>query len=213
MSECLPISLQIAGVQWQYFSRRRADQRFSTFAEKVWARDNHECRYCGYSSREHMEVINLNGNYRQNTLSNMVTSCFFCAPCFFLDGIGQGLPGSGVFIYMPDMTQGELNALCHVLMQGLVAGGGEQQSQLRSHYRSLRLRVQLVEKHIGEGFSDIAQYVRVLSDVPPEKLVSFQEIFHENIRFLPDLAAFSPLVQDCVVSALSSDLTIQGGAS
>lgn len=213
MSECLPISLQIAGVQWQYFSRRRADKRFVPFAEKVWARDNHQCRYCGFSSREHMEVVNLNGNYRQNTLSNMTTSCAFCTPCFFLDGIGQGLPGTGVFIYMPDMTQGELNALCHVLMHGLVVGSGEQLSQLRSHYRSLRLRSQLVEKHIGEGFSDIAQYVRVLADAKSEKLADFQEAFQENVRFLPDLAAFSPIIQDCAVSALSSELNTQGGVS
>jgi|GEM_PF-741426 len=212
MSECLPISLQIAGVQWQYFSRRRADKRFVPFAEKVWARDNHQCRYCGFSSRKHMEVVNLNGNYRQNTLSNMATSCSFCTPCFFLDGIGQGLPGAGVFIYMPDMTQGELNALCHVLMHGLVVGGGEQLSQLRSHYRSLRLRSQLVEKHIGEGFSDVAQYVRVLADAKSEQLADFQEAFQENIRFLPDLAAFSPIIQDCAVSALSSELNIQGGS-
>ncbi len=207
----VPLLPKVAGVQWQYFWRRRTDSRFTPFAEKVWRRDQYQCHYCGFASKKHMDIINRNGNYHQNTMANMVTSCFLCTPCFFLESVGQMLPGNGVFIYLPDMSQAELNALCHLLMFGMVTGS-EQLSQLRTHYRSLRLRSQLVEKHVGEGLSDVAHYVRIVSDMNLDKMSSFQKTFDENIRLLPDMLSFSSLIQECAIDALAVDPFTHGGA-
>ena len=59
------------------FQRRKADSAFSTIRDKAWKRDAYTCQFCGFQAQEHQEIINLDANYRNNKLSNMVTACCF----------------------------------------------------------------------------------------------------------------------------------------
>ena len=54
------------------------------------------CQYCGFRGKQHLEVVNLRGNYRNNWLKNLATACSFCAQRFFLELIGKDELGAVV---------------------------------------------------------------------------------------------------------------------
>ena len=66
-----------------------------------------------------METINLNSNYADNKKDNLITACGLCAQCFFLEAIGKSDFGGGVLIYLPELRQSELNALCHAIFASI----------------------------------------------------------------------------------------------
>ena len=194
------LKLQLAGPQWRLFSRRRQDPRFKKYAHRIWARDGYQCQACGYSARNGLEVLNLDGNYARSKPENMITTCLFCAQSHFLDAVGHGLPGNGILIYCPSLTQSEINAISHVIAHGLVLGG-KYAADAKTQYRSLRLRSQLVEKTLGEGMSDPSRYVRLMIDIVSDSLEAFDQAFQQNIRLLPDVLAFSAVTQERVLEA------------
>lgn len=98
--ELQPIALSAKRGNWQRFASRKANPAFRKIAERVWARDDFTCQYCGFQSQKYQEVVNLDQNYSNNALDNLATSCQFCAQCFFLDSVGRD-----------DRTGGELRLL------------------------------------------------------------------------------------------------------
>ena len=94
---------------------RKENKAFQPLARKVLSRDEHTCRYCGFQAQEYQEVVNLDRNPRNNALSNLATSCVFCSQCHFLESIGQDDTSGGQVVYLPEMSQQDLNSLCHVL--------------------------------------------------------------------------------------------------
>ena len=56
-----------------------------------------------------MEVINLDGNYKNNKVTNMVLACPLCAQCFFLEMIGKVANTGAILIYLPEISQEDLN--------------------------------------------------------------------------------------------------------
>src|SRR3990167_853616 len=157
------ITLSATESNWRLFMVRKADSAFLTFQNKIQSRDDHTCQYCGFRAKHHLEVVNHNANYRDNRASNLLTACGFCSQCFFLESVGKGDFGGGTLIYLPEMTQGELNALCHVLFSTIMMGSSNA-SQARNIYRSFKLRSQIVEKQLGEGLSNPALLGRLVVD-------------------------------------------------
>lgn len=184
------IQLSATDSSWRLFMIRKADSAFLTFQRKVHERDHYTCQYCGYCAKQHLEVLNLDGNYRNNRLKNLATACGFCAQCFFLEAIGKGEFGGGTLIYLPEMTQGALNALCHVLFTSIVSGGS-QAVEARNIYRSFRLRSQMVEKQLGEGLSNPALFGQLLVDAKMENIDSLNKALTPQLRLLPDIARFA----------------------
>ncbi len=135
----------------QFISRKR-NKAFRQIAKKIWQRDDHTCQFCGFQAQEYQEVVNYDQNYRRNTMSNMGTACCFCAQCFFLESLGEGGYGGGTIIYLPEISQGELDSLCHVLFCAMVNETTYKESA-QAIYRSLRMRSRIVEEKLGEGVS------------------------------------------------------------
>lgn len=178
---------------WRLFMIRKADQAFLSFQEKIFKRDQFSCQYCGFTSHCNMEVINVDQNYHNNKLSNLATACPFCAQCFFLDAVGKSDFGGGTLIYLPEMTQADLNAMCHVLFNAIILGGMAQ-SKAKSAYRSLKLRVQPVEKQLGEGLSNPAVYGQVLIDAQSDRKRDIHDQLAKKIRLLPNLARYTDTI-------------------
>src|SRR3989338_3859271 len=107
-----PLNLSVGVGRWQIFSGRRADQAFFPLRDKVFARDHFTCQYCGFQAQEHQEVVNLDGDYQNHPFANLVTACVFCTQSMFLEVVGISY-GGGKLIYLPEMTQNELDSLCH----------------------------------------------------------------------------------------------------
>lgn len=185
---------------WRLYSARKADPRFKAYEQKVFQRDRYTCQFCGFQARLYQEVINLDGNYNNNKLSNIVTSCCFCAQCFFIESVGVGGYGGGTLIYLPELSQAELHSLCHVLFCAITNDTGYKNTA-QSIYRSFKFRAQAVEEKFGEGTSDPAIFGHLLIDSGHINDDVSRKIF-KNIRLLPSRAKFRKQIEHWAASAL-----------
>ncbi|MGQ3888121.1 type IVB secretion system protein IcmJDotN [Legionella sp. CNM-1927-20] len=184
---------------WRLYSARKADERFKAFELKVFQRDRYTCQFCGFQAKLFQEVVNLDGNYTNNRLNNMATACCFCAQCFFIESVGVGGYGGGTLIYLPELTQAELNSLCHVLFCAITNDTGYKTSA-QNIYRSFKFRSQAVEEKFGEGTSDPAIFGQLIIDSGASAETADQ-LFH-NIRLLPSRAKFRKQIEQWAASAL-----------
>ena len=184
-----PITLVAVESNWRLFTIRKSDSKFEKFQQQILERDRYTCQYCGFTSKHGMEVINADSDYRHNKFDNLVTACHFCMQCFFLDGIGKSDYGGGTLIYMPEMTQTELNALCHVLFAMMVSGGPSS-ADAKTIYRNLRLRSQPVEKELGKGLSVPSVYGQLLIDSSVENKSQLHQELMQKLRILPTMTRY-----------------------
>lgn len=199
MANTAELQLTATPGSWRLYSARKADQRFKAFEAKVLQRDKYTCQFCGFQARYFQDIVNLDKNYNNNKLPNLVTACCFCAQCFFIESVGVGGYGGGNLIYLPELTQAELNSLCHVLFCAITNDTGYK-STAQNIYRSFKYRTQAVEEKFGEGTSDPAIFGQLMIDsVVRDDLA--RELFH-NIRLLPSRAKFRKQIERWAASAL-----------
>lgn len=189
MTNLYPIKLTAIPDGWRLFSIRKADPAFQTFSSKVFERDQYMCRYCGFQATKYQEVVNFDRNYRNNKLSNLVTSCCFCAQCFFLEAVGKGDYGGGVLIYLPEISQGDLNGFCHVLFCAISNPTGYT-AEAQDIYHNLKSRSKIVEESIGEGMSEPSLFGRILIDSTTEDRSKIEKVILPSLRLLPSYSKF-----------------------
>ena len=185
---------------WRMYSGRKADPRFESYEQKVFQRDRYTCQFCGFQARLFQEIVNIDGNYANNKLPNLVTACCFCSQCFFLESVGVGGYGGGTLVYLPELSQAELNSLCHVLFCAITNDTGYKNSA-QTIYRSFKFRSQLVEEKFGEGTSDPSIFGHLLIDSGPVNDENLVKIF-KDIRLLPSRAKFRKQIESWAASAL-----------
>lgn len=196
----LELKLMATPGSWRLYSARTVDERFKAYEKKVLQRDRYTCQFCGFQARLYQEVINLDNDYTNNKLSNLVTSCCFCAQCFFIESVGVGGYGGGTLIYVPEMTQAELNSMCHVLFCAITNDTGYK-SSAQNIYRSFKFRSQVVEEKFGEGTSDPALFGQLLIDAGVKDEETRAKLF-KNILLLPSRAKFRKQIEKWAASAL-----------
>lgn len=98
-----------------------ADIEFLRIRPSILDRDEHTCRFCGFSAPHYMEVHHLDDDHTNNDPSNLVTASPFC---HMSQHIGRaGVTGEAVLISWPSatdpakpaMSQADFNLLCYVL--------------------------------------------------------------------------------------------------
>jgi intracellular multiplication protein IcmJ len=89
--------------------------------KRIFARDNHQCRYCGFESQKFHLVHVRDGNKQNTSDDNLVTSCIFCHQCFHIDTIAE--MESGTLIWMPELTQAQVNHLARSIYVGRITQG------------------------------------------------------------------------------------------
>lgn len=198
--ERLSLKLVASPGSWRLYSARKVDERFKAFELKVFQRDRYTCQFCGFQAKLFQEIINLDGNYTNNRLTNLVTSCCFCAQCFFIESVGVGGYGGGTLIFLPELTQSELNSLCHVLFCAITNDTGYK-SSAQNIYRSFKFRSQMVEEKFGEGTSDPAIFGQLIIDSGSSSAQTEEKLF-KNIRLLPSRAKFRKQIEQWAANAL-----------
>ncbi len=195
-----PIELKAQPGTWRIYTARKSDKAFLAFQKKVLIRDRYTCQFCGFQAKLFQEVVNIDGNYSNNKLSNLATCCCFCAQCFFLESVGMGEYGGGTLVYLPEMTQGELNSFCHVLFCAITNNTGYKASA-QTIYRSFKFRSQIVEDKYGEGTSDPSSFGQLMIDTG---LLEYQktQIIFKNLRLLPSRAKFRNQIEKWAQAAL-----------
>jgi len=199
-SAWLDLRLVASPGSWRSYSARLADVRFKTYQDKIFARDHHTCRFCGFRANTDQHIINYDGNYNNNKINNLVTACCFCAQCFFLESVGVGGYGGGTLIYCPELTQAELHALCHVIFCAMTNDTGYKNTA-QSIYRALKTRADVVEAKFGEGTSDPSILGHLLIDAHFTQQEQTKPLFHE-IRLLPSRAKFRKQIERWAETAL-----------
>lgn len=194
----LQLAVNLLG--WRSFVRRKEDKAFLPVEKRVLERDIYTCQYCGFQAREFQEVINLDGNYANNRLSNMATACCFCTQCLFLQAVGIDEMSGGQLIYLPEMTQGELNSFCHVLFCAMGNNTGYQDTA-QSIYRSLKFRSQPIENKFGPGTSNPSVMGQLLIEYRAKSPGNKQNILND-LRLLPSNVKFKVQLDAWAAAAL-----------
>jgi intracellular multiplication protein IcmJ len=189
-----PIKLAATPEAWRLFSVRKSDPAFRKFKEEIFIRDNHTCQYCGFQAKKYQEIINLDNNYYNNKLSNLVTACCFCSQCFFLEAVGKDDYGGGILIYLPEISQEDLNGFCHVLFCAM-SNDTSYSSIAQNIYRDLKSRFRIVESHLGEGMSEAALFGHMLIDVQRKDRDRINQDILASLRLLPSYSKFSNQVR------------------
>ena len=185
---------------WRLHSARNADERFKSHEKRVFDRDKYTCQFCGFQARLYQDVVNVDGNFSNNKIDNLVTACCFCSQCFFMESVGVGGYGGGTLIYLPELSQPELNSLCHVLFCAITNDTGYKNSA-QTIYRGFKLRSQAIEDKFGEGTSDPAIFGHLLIDSGHVGDDCAERLL-EDVRLLPSRAKFRKQIEGWAASAL-----------
>lgn len=195
----LKLAVNLSG--WRVYIKRRDDKAFLPVAQRVYTRDNYTCMYCGFQAKQFQEVVNLDGNYSSHKFNNLITACCFCSQCLFIESIGLDEMGGGQLIYLPEMSQADLNSFCHVLFCAMGNGTGYQETS-QAIYRSLKFRSQQIENKFGPGTSNPTVFGQMMLEYKahhPEKDIS--EIL-KDFRLLPSYTKFAPQLEAWAQAAL-----------
>jgi len=180
------------------FQKRKADAAFRRMRDKVFQRDAHTCQFCGFQAQQYQEIINFDEDYRNNKLSNMVTACCFCTQCFFIENVGPGGFGGGKLVYLPELSQTELNSFCHVIFCALTNGAGYSDAA-QSIYRDLKFRTQPIEEKFGEGMSKPGVFGQIIAECSKEASALKKTL--KQFRLLPTYAKFRKQLDTWAASA------------
>jgi len=194
----LQLAVNLMG--WRIYIRRRDDKAFLPVAEKILLRDSYTCQFCGFQAKEYQEIVNADGNYTNNKFSNLITSCCFCAQCLFIESIALDEMGGGQLIYLPEMTQAEVNSFCHVLFCAMGNGTGYQDSA-QSIYRSFKFRSQPIENKYGAGTSNPAVLGQLILEYQAKNPDSKRNIL-KDLRLLPSYTKFRVQLEAWAAAAL-----------
>ncbi len=187
----LPIVLTAKRGNWPRFKSRRSNEVFKRLESQILARDVNTCRYCGFSSDKYQVVVNINQDYSpgQSKLDNMATACIFCAQCMFLDGIGHENNWGGTLIYLPEISQSDLNHFTRVLFASMLRDA-PYKGKLQTAYLSLKDRESIVDEVFGPKSSDPYIFGQALID----SNLSEDQLKHPmmlQLKLLPDRKCFT----------------------
>lgn len=193
----LKLAVNLSG--WRIFVRRKEDRSFLPAQKKIFERDHYTCQYCGFQAREFQEVVNLDGNYLNNKTANLITACCFCSQCLFLQSVGIDEMGGGQLVYLPEISQNDLNSFCHVLFCAMDNNTGYQDSA-QSIYRSLKFRSQIVENKFGSGTSNPAIMGQVIVEYRAQQKMKVNIL--KDLRLLPSQIRFKVQLDAWAAAAL-----------
>ena len=199
------LELSVNPGQWAYFEKRNQDTRFKSFKQRVADDSNHVCQFCGFKDKKFMQVVNLDGDYQNNKISNLVLACPFCAQCSFLEMIGKARLTGGTLINMPELSQNDLNGICHALFFAIV-NGTEYADYAQNIYNNIKVRSRSIEDIYGKGLSSPAFMGQMIIDTPIKDRDKLAKKVLYGLRVLPDLKSFSSCVSEWSNSTLQSML-------
>jgi len=160
---------------------REKDPKFVYYKEKILEQSNSICHFCNFQCKKHLYIINIDGDYNNNKLSNLAAACPLCMQCLFLQASNDFTGGQ--LITCPGIDQKSLNAQFHILFCSMYAHT-QQQPAAKQIYRAFKFRVDDIIEQLGEEFSDpeIISTLCMQNSVSPKQ----SEVLLENIRLLPN---------------------------
>jgi len=178
----IPLRLGVSRPVWsmKQMGNRQVSNNPEEDKKKILERDDCTCQFCGFRSEKYQEVFHINGFEDDFRDKNCLTACPFCYQCFYLDKVSE--MRSGILIWLPEISQKDLNILMRGLYAGrLVKGGiGEAANKM---IEALMNRREEATKRLGSD--DPATLAIIFKDFLTEKHYQFAPKITEGIRLLP----------------------------
>ena len=99
--------------------------------QKVFERDNHCCKYCGFTSKKYQDVRHINQDIFDNREENLETVCIFCHQCFNLEKVSE--MKSGTLIWMPEISQTDLHHIARSIYVARISQGPVSEAARKCH--------------------------------------------------------------------------------
>ena len=142
-------------------------------AEKILSRDDFTCRFCGFRAVQYQRVVPYEGDH--------VTACSFCEMALSLER--AGMMGGGVLIWLPEITQAELN---HIARAIYVARAEEDSEMAEAATRALdALMTRRVEAKKRLGSDDPLLLATALHENIPAKDHAKAIAKLDGVRLMP----------------------------
>lgn len=117
--------------------------------------------------------------------------------------------GGGTLIYLPELSQNNLDSFCHVLFCAIANDTGYK-ATAQAIYRSFKLRAQQVEEQFGEGTSNPSTFGQLLIESRiKDDDKNYAATVLSDLRLLPSRASFRTQIERWAESALS-ELAAEG---
>lgn len=97
------------------------DLALAELKQKIFDRDDHTCRACGFRSLKYQDLHFRNGINTDRRPENMATACIFCHQCFRLEEVSE--MRSGVLIWLPEIRQAALHHIARAVYVARISQG------------------------------------------------------------------------------------------
>ena len=149
--------------------------------EKILSRDAFTCRCCGFESKKYQRVLPMSDIVPSAKAGDFATVCTFCELTSALDR--AGLAASGFLIWLPELTQAELNNIVRALY---VARDSDDEKLAKAAARTLEvLTARRAESKKRLGTDDPLILATALHEQLNDKAYAARVAKLEGIRFLP----------------------------
>lgn len=88
---------------------------------KILDRDDNTCQFCGFQAEKFQNTVYTGPSTSSLKDEHYHTACSFCHQCFHIEKIPY--MQSGALIWLPEITQGELNHICRAIYIARITQG------------------------------------------------------------------------------------------
>jgi intracellular multiplication protein IcmJ len=158
--------------------------------EKTLGRDSFSCRCCGFVSKKYQRVLPMGAlSSGKGGGDDFATVCSFCELTATLDRAGQ--TAAGYLIWLPELSQGDLNHVAHALYIARESSSPELSKAASRTLDVLTARRAEAKKRLGTD-DPLIFATALLEQVDPEKHAARMARM-EGLRFLPLDRYFVPV--------------------
>jgi hypothetical protein len=195
--DLLPLTWHIKAGNWERYSNRLKLRNYSNIKDIILKSFEAHCAYCGYQTQD-LELVNKDFDYHNNVKSNIVPACRCCLPCVLLDGFGRDPLFKGKMIYLPELTQVQLNHFMRALYAAIEKNPAAS-ARLKELLISFDERREYVAQILGKNSYEPEFFSQGLMDI----LVDSEHLKHpvlKSIRFLPDFEVLKKDTQQVIAA-------------
>jgi intracellular multiplication protein IcmJ len=157
-------------------AEKAGSSKLKSLTEKTLKRDDYTCRFCGFRAKQYQRVI----PWVDAGDPPYATICTFCEPCLSLER--NGVTGSGLLLWLPEISQVELNHLARAIYVARAEEGTMEGLATRA-LDSLMIRRTEAKKRLGSD--DPLLLATILRESLSKKEVEAAITKLDGIRLLP----------------------------
>lgn len=158
--------------------------------QKILERDDHTCQGCGWRAEQWQDIHHRNDNHADFSESNLETLCPLCHQVFHLPQAAA--TGGGSVIFLPEISQADLNLLCIGLFVAMKTPKGKWSGIARTLFSLLEARKSIMESQVGR--SDPGVLAQVLLNMSPEEYAQRDKRIG-HLRLLPFASRFQAAIE------------------